>query len=71
MRAQIIGEEEAKAEKDEEEQKVVQDPGFFYAKQQQYKQNSKFYLNRFLNFFHKYFFRSYRSRNRSHSTESK
>ena len=56
MRAQIIGEEEAKAEKDEEEQKVVQDPGFFYAKQEQYKQNSKFYLNRFLNFFHKYFF---------------
>ena len=47
MRAQIIGEEEAKAEKDEEEQKVVQDPGFFYAKQEQYKQNSKFYLNSF------------------------
>ena len=59
MRAQIIGEEEAKAEKDEEEEKVVQDPGFFYAKQEQYKQNSKFYLNRFLNFFYKYFFRSY------------
>jgi len=39
VRAQIIGEEEAKAEKDEEEQKVVQDPGFFYAKQEQYKQN--------------------------------
>ena len=60
MRAQIIGEEEAKAEKDEEEEKVVQDPGFFYAKQEQYKQNSKFYLNSFfLNFFHKQFFRSY------------
>ena len=55
MRSQIIAEEEAK----EDQIQVVQDPkpndsGFFYAKQEKYKQNSKFYKKNAI-FFHKMF----------------